>query len=101
MPRAIFELAKGIDKSGVHQGGEAGALFVGEAGVLAVCLWAREVNLLVRDVKVAAENHWLVVFELFEIIQKRPVPSQAVIQAPQFVLGVWRVDVDEVVGAVL
>src|SRR5262249_53503954 len=53
---ARLELPESVDETRVEQPGKVIALLVGESGVAAVGLRVREVDLLVRNVEVAAEN---------------------------------------------
>lgn len=57
-----MEVAEGVNESCVEEGVEFGAFFIGEAGVLAVFLGSGEVDLVVGDVEIAAEDDRLALF---------------------------------------
>ena len=72
-PPAVFagfiriEMAEAVDETGAEQLGELAALLVGEAGVFMVGLGVFEVDFLMRDVQIAAENDRLDRVELLEL----------------------------------
>ena len=66
MAWAWFEFAEGVDVIGGDDIGESGAFFVGESGVSTVGGGACEVDFLVCDIEVAAEEDGFVHFELVE-----------------------------------
>lgn len=53
------EMTEGIVIAAVQKLGECGTLLIRESGVLAVSLRSGEIDLVVRDIEVAAENHRL------------------------------------------
>ncbi len=83
-----IKVAEGVDEPAVEQLGKARALLVGEPGGPTVFPWAREVDLVVGDVEVAAEDDGLANDLLTQ--------AQPVGQAAEAVLRVDGVDVDEV-----
>ena len=74
---------------------ETSALGIGEAGVLAVFLGPREVDFLVGDVEIAAEDDGLGLGLAGDVLAEGGVPCEAVGQAAEAVLCVGRVNVDE------
>ena len=74
-------MAEGVDEAALQKFGEASAFLIGEAGGLAVFFGAGEVDLVVRDVEVAAENDGLRDGEGVEVLAERGVPLKAVGEA--------------------
>ena len=80
MSPARLEFAEGVHESRAHERAEAVALLDGETVVADVGLGIREVNLGVRHVEVAAEDHGLFLLQLFQVAQKILVPNLTVWQ---------------------
>jgi len=89
------EVAEGVGEAGVEEAGEAFAFLIGEAGAAAVFLGAGDVDFVVGDVEVAAEDDGFLLGVAGEVVAESGVPFEAVGEAAEFVLGVWGVDVDE------
>ena len=51
------EVAKAVDKAGLDDGIETGALFFGKASVLPIRLWVGEIDFGMGDVEVAAKDN--------------------------------------------
>lgn len=92
-----MEAAEGVDEATGEEVGEVLALLVGEAGAVVVGLWVLEVDFLMGDVEVAADEDGLGAVEHCEVVGEVAVPHAAVVETAQAVLGVGDVDVDEVV----
>ena len=90
-----MEVAEGVGEAGVEEAGEAFAFLIGEAGAAAVFLGAGDVDFVVGDVEVAAEDDGFLLGVAGEVVAESGVPFEAVGEAAEFVLGVWGVDVDE------
>jgi len=92
---ARLEVAERVDEAGGQQAVEARALLVGEAGVAAVGAGVGQVDLPVRDVQVAAEDHRLALLEGAQVLQERRIPLLlAELQPGQLALHVGRVHRD-------
>ena len=50
-------MAKAVDKAGLDDGVETGALFFGKARVLSIRLWVGEIDFGMGDVEVAAKDN--------------------------------------------
>ena len=81
--------------------GHLGPLLVGKAGVAAVGLGVLDVDFLVGDVQIAAEDHRLLGVQPQEIIAESVFPLHPVVQALEPVLAVGGVAVDQVKAGVL
>lgn len=85
------ELAEAVGEAGLQQLAEALALLRGEAGVFLVPLGVLQVDLLVRDIEVAAQHQGLLHVQLAEVRPEVHVPGFAVIEAHEASAGVWHV----------
>ena len=90
-----IEGAEDVEESGFQQGGEASAFLVGEAGVEAVGAGVGEVDFLMGDVEIAAEEDGFFGGEGEEVVAEMGVPTLAVGEAGEFALAVGGVAVDE------
>lgn len=97
MARTFFEMAEGVDEAGGQECTKPVPLLVAETGIAHVFLRTREVDLFVRDVQVAANDHRLGLFEGLQIGEKITVPRLTVRQAHQLVLRVGHIDVDQII----
>ena len=50
-------MAKAVDKAGLDDGVETGALFFGKARVLSIRLWVGEIDFGMGDIEVAAKDN--------------------------------------------
>ena len=91
-----IEGSEGVDEALAEQGGEFLAFFVGEAGIAAVGLGVLQVYFLMGHVHVAADDDRLFGIELLQVVLEIVFPMHAVVEAAEAVLGVGRIDVDEV-----
>lgn len=87
-----MEVAEGVYEAASEKLCHLAPLLVGEAGVVVVGLRVLEVDLLVCDIQVAAEDDRLVRVQPQEVSAERILPLHAVGQACQLVLGIGRVD---------
>lgn len=85
------ELAEAVGKACLEQLAEALPLLGGEAGILFIALWVFQVDLLVRDVEVAAQHHRLLDVELTQVHAKVLIPGLAVVQSHEASARVWYV----------
>ena len=90
------EGAVGVEEAGGEEFLEFAALFVGEAGVVVVRLRVFEVDVLMRDVEVAAEKNGLFDINRLQICTEYILPCQPIIEAFEPTLTVWRIAVDEI-----
>ena len=67
-------MAIGVDKAGLEDIVEVGTLLVGESGAVAILLGTGEVNFLMGDVEITAEDNGFGLFQLFAIVEKISVP---------------------------
>ena len=89
------EGAEDIEEAGVEEGGEAIAFLLGEAWVEAVGAGVGEVDFLMGDVEVAAEEDGFFAGEVEEVLAEVGVPLLAVGEAGEFALAVGGVAIDE------
>lgn len=94
--RVGVEVAEGVGEACGEQLAELLPLLVGEARVAPVGLGVLQVNLLVGHVHVAADDDGLPRVEFLQIAAELVFPLHAVVQPPQFVLRVGRVDIHQV-----
>ena len=93
MPAVFFKLAERVDEPGRQQPAETPPFLVGESSVAPVGLRIGQIDLGVRDIKVAAKHHRLLLLEFPEVFQKRGIPLlHAVIESRESALRVGRVD---------
>lgn len=85
------QLAEAVHETRFQQLAETLALFGGEAGVLLVPFGILQVDLLVGDVEVAAQHHWLLYVQLAQVCPKVNIPRFAVIQAHEASAGIRHV----------
>ena len=90
--------AEGVGESSVKQGGHLGALFISEARVFSVGFWVFEVDFVMGNIEVAAEDEGFDVVEPLQVMAEFVFPAHAVAEPSQFLLGVGGVDVDEIEG---
>src|SRR3989344_6216135 len=81
-----MQITKRVDESRVNNIGESLPFFIRESGTVMVVCRPRKINLLVRNVKVAAEDDRLLFFQAFHVIKKLLVPAYTVRQACKFML---------------
>ena len=74
-------VAERIREPGLQQLGELAALLVREARVAAVRAGVLQIDLLMRHIQVAADDHRLLPVERDEIGAERIVPGHAVVKA--------------------
>lgn len=86
------QLTEAVHEPGFQQLAETLALFGGEACALLVAFGILQVDLLVGDVEVATQHHWLLYVQLAEVRPKVNVPCFAVIQAHKASAGIRHVD---------
>ena len=86
------EVTERVGETCVEQLLELGTLLVGEACVLAVALRVLQVDFLMGDVHVAADDDGLAGVEPQEIVAEGVLPRHAVVQATEAVLRIGRVD---------
>lgn len=89
------QLAETVDETGLQQLSEALPLFWCEAGVLLVPFGVLEVDLLVSDVEVAAENQTFLFVEVAQVRSEVLVPGFAVVETHQAFAGVGDVGRDQ------
>ena len=89
-------MAEGVCEPGGEQRAEARALLVGEAGVEVVRVRVFEVDLLVGNVHVAADNHAFALGQAADIGPEGIFPLHAVIQPFEAVLGIGRIDIHQI-----
>src|SRR6185312_16346599 len=90
---ALLEEAQGIDEACIDVALKARPLLVGEALLAAVGFGIGQIELGVRPIEVAAEDHGLFLLELPHVAQERGIPvlvPQG--EAAEVVLGIGRVD---------
>ena len=86
--RIGVEVPEGVGESGVQKIGEFAPLFVGESGVFPVGLGVFQIDLLMGDVQVPAEDHGLLFVQPLQVFPEGVFPAHPVVQTGQFVLGV-------------
>ena len=84
-----------VGEAGSQEIGHLLPFFIGEAGVLAVRLRVLEVDFLVGDVEVSADDDRFFLMEGQEVVLKVVFPLHAVRQAGQFALRIGGVAGDE------
>ena len=89
-------MAEGIDESGGEQVGELRALLIGETGAVVVGLGVLQVDLLMSDVQISAQDDGFDLIQLTQVSTEGIFPRHAVGQAGQFLLGIGRVTAHEV-----
>lgn len=85
------ELAEAVGEARLQQLTKALPLLRGEAGILLVAFGVLQVDLLVRDVEVAAQHHGLLDVELAQVRAEVLVPGLAVVQTHEASARVWYV----------
>ena len=88
--------AESICETTSEQASHLLSLLVGEPGVAAVALRILDVDLLVRHVHVAADDHWLSLVQIVQIGLEVTLPLHAIFQAAQAVLAVRRIDANQI-----
>ena len=97
MAVALCEESEGIDEAGVHEILEPRALLVRETLLAAVRFRIREIEFGVRDVEITAEDHGLLLVELFAVGEECGIPVfMSQLEPREVVLGVRSVDRDDV-----
>ena len=89
-------VAERVGEAAAEQLGEALALLVGESGVATVGLGVLQVHFLMGHVHVAADDDGFLLVEPTQISLEVGFPLHAVVQAPQSVLRIGRIDGDEI-----
>ena len=95
MSPALLKFAECVEKSRAYKIGETGAFLGSEAVIVDVRARIRQINFRVRDVKVAAKNDWLFLFQLFQVGEKIFVPFLPIRQSREVALGIGNVNVHE------
>lgn len=91
-----MEVAEGVDEASGHDVVEAFALFGGEAGVMNIVVRASEVDGLMGDVEIAADNDGFLLFEVFCVLEECWVPEFFTeCETGKLMLGIRDVDGDE------
>ena len=96
MARAFLEVAERVHEARADKIAEARALLIGEAGVAHVLLRPRQIDFLVGDVEIAAEEHGLFLLQLLRVGEQRAVPLLPEADAHKLGLRVGHVDADDV-----
>ena len=91
-----MQRAEGVDKAVLKEAGHLGTLLVGKSGILAVGLRVLEVNLLMRHIKVAAQNYGFLLVQILYVGKEVVLPCHAVVESAQAVLRVGRVARNEI-----
>ena len=91
-----MQAAEGIGKARRLQLAQLAALLIGEARRAAVGAGVLQINVLVRDVQIAAEDDRLLGVELLQVAAQVVLPLHAVVDARQLVLGVGHIEVHKV-----
>ena len=86
-----MQSAKSVGKAGGEQFGELAALLVGEARVAAIGLRILQVNLLMRNIQISADNDGLFRVEALQLGAESVLPPHTVVEALQPVLRVRRI----------
>lgn len=95
MPAGFFKFAKRVDETSLHERVKPGAFLDGKAVVADIRLRIGQINLLVGDVEVTAEDDWFAAFELLEKMEKIAIPFLAIRQAGEVALGVRDVNIHQ------
>ena len=69
-----MEQAKAINKSSLHNGVESGAFLIGEARVPAVALRVGQVDFLMSDIEIAAEDDRFALLQVGNVFEKGHIP---------------------------
>ena len=85
-----------VDHSGGQHVVKFGTFFIGETGVTAVGLRILQVDLLMRDVEIAAVNNRLFLFQLFHVCKKVIFPYLPVGETGEIFFGIRHIDRDQV-----
>ena len=91
-----IEMAEGIDKTGIEMLGHLRTFLVGETCVHAVGLGILDVNLLVSNVHIAANDDGLLCIKFLHIPTEGFIPRHTVVETTQAVLRIGRIDGDEI-----
>ena len=67
-------VAEGVDESGRLKCVKSGSFFVCEAVLADVWLWIREVNFVMRNVKISAKENGLYLLKFFDMLKECGVP---------------------------
>ena len=96
MPVALGEDSEGVDETGIDEVLEALALLVGEALLAAVGLGVGEIQLGMRDIQVAAEDHGLLLLQQLAVGKEGRVPVLvAQCQPAEVFLGIGGIHRDD------
>ena len=95
------EAAPCVGEARFQNSSHLAAFFIGESGVLAVGLGIFEVDLLMRDVQIAAVDDRLLLVKSLDVGEEVVLPAHAVVEALEAVLTVRGVDGDEVEVVIL
>ena len=68
------EQAKAVNKSSLHNGVESGAFLIGEARVPAVALRVGQVDFLMSDIEIAAEDDRFALLQVGNVLEKGHIP---------------------------
>ena len=85
-------MAEGVGETGIQQLGKLFPFLVGKARAAPVGAGIFQVDLLVRNVHIAADDHRLFGVQLQQKLPECIIPGHAVIQTGQLALGVGRID---------
>ncbi len=96
--RFRIEIPKAVHPAGCEQFGHLTALLVGKTGVLPVGFRALQVDLLMGNIHIPADDHRFFLIQVPDISSKCVLPFYPVGEASQLLLGIRRVDIDQVKG---
>ena len=101
IPPVRIEIPEGIREAGIQKRGHLFPLLGGEAGVLRVAFRVLQVDLLMGDIHVPADDDRLFPVQIQQIAPEGVLPGHAVIQTGQAALAVGGIDRDKIKGGIL
>ncbi len=94
-------MSERIDKTGIQQGSHFFSFLQGKAGVAAVGFCIFQIDLLMRDIQIPANNNRFYGVQLLKIASEPILPFQSVRQSRQIALGIGRIDIHQIKGVKL